>query len=395
MIKNKYVMIKNKNTSLVGILLLTFLTLSCSSGNVNGSDTEDPEPVLEKVLPQVQTVEIKDVLKTSASVEAKILDKGSASITTRGVCWNTTGNPTLENGELLNATAVRSSGDFSTEIANLKDGQIFFIRAFATSTVGTGYGEVKTFTTLRIPKPIVYLDSSCFDSKEKFDAEWKMLYPWGSDHNGSARMFAENVSLLTGGILQIKAEWTNWFWEGYSTADPKLRITFHSGAIHAKEQIKVTSELPYWEISGDFKAPTTPSSWPAFWITGALSWPPEIDILEFKGTSSTLQNTVTGPAWNQTVWTSVLTSIPDAATTWHNYKLTMEKVSNTDVLVKMYVDGSLKTTATKDFVGKPFWLIMNMQMEGASGTTNDNSAVRTTPQYFQGKNIYVAATPKE
>lgn len=390
-------MIKIKNSDFFHLILIAFLTLSCSSGNVNGSDATDPDvnPVSEKIIPQVQTVEVKNVLKTSASVEAKILDKGSESITRRGVCWNTAGNPTLENGETLNATAVKASGDFSTELANLKDGQEFFIRAFATSTAGTGYGDVKIFTTVKIPKPIVYLDSTSFNNKAKFEAKWNMLYPWGSDHNGSARMLAENVSLQTGGVLQIKAEWTNWFWEGYSTADPKLRITFHSGAIHAKDQIKVSSELPYWEISGDFKAPVTPSSWPAFWITGASSWPPEIDVLEFKGTSSTLQNTVTGPAWNQTVWTSVLTSIPDAATTWHNYKLTMEKVSNTDVLVKMYIDGSLKTTATKDFVGKPFWLIMNMQMEGASGTTNDNSVVRTTPQYFQGRNIYVAATPKE
>lgn len=379
------------------LFLIAILTLSCSSGSANTSEgtNSDSDPVSEKVLPQVQTLEVSNVLKTSAVVNAKILDKGSASITRRGVCWNTSGSPTIENGEFLNATSVKGTGEFTTELSGLKDGQTFYVRAFATSDAGTGYGEEKTFTTIRIPKPIVYLDGTSFDSKEKFEAEWNMLYPWGSDHNGSARMFAENVSLLNGGVLQIKSEWTNWAWEGYSTAEPKLRITFHSGAIHAKEQIKVTSELPYWEISGDFKAPIVPSSWPAFWITGAWSWPPEVDILEFKGTSSTLQNTVTGPAWNQTVWTSVLTAIPDATTTWHNYKLTMEKVSSTDVLVKMYIDGSLKTTATKDYVGKPFWLIMNMQMEGASGTTTDNSVVRTTSQYFLGRNIYVAATPGE
>lgn len=390
-------MIKIKNIEFIYLILIMFLTLSCSSGSVNGSDTTDlgVDPVSEKIIPQVQTLEIKNVLKTSASVEAKILDKGSASITKRGVCWNTVGDPTLENGESLNATDIKASGDFSTELANLKDGQIFYIRAFVTSSAGTGYGKIKSFKTKVIPKPIVYLDATSFDNNEKFQAKWNMLYPWGSDHNGSARMFAENVSLLSGGILQIKSEWINWNWEGYSTAEPKLRITFHSGAIHAKEQIKVTAELPYWEIKGDFKAPVVPSSWPAFWITGVSSWPPEVDILEFKGTSSTLQNTVTGPAWNQTVWTTEYTNIPDAAVTWHNYKLTMEKITATDVVVKMYIDNVLKSTTTKDYVGEPFWLIINMQMEGASGTTTDNSIVRTTSQYFQGKNIYVAAIPKE
>lgn len=389
--------VKNKYVDSFCLILLTFLTLSCSKGEDRNPDEIDPvvDPVSEVTVPQVQTIEITNVLKTTASVNAKVLDKGTASITKRGVCWNTSGNPTLENGESLNATSVKGSGEFSVELSGLQDGQTFYVRAFATSSAGTGYGEEKIFTTIRIPKPIVYLDSTSFDNKEKFEAKWNMLYPWGSDHNGSARMFAENVTLQNDGVLQIKSEWINWAWEGYSTAEPKLRITFHSGAIHAKDQIKVTSELPYWEISGDFKAPITACSWPAFWITGAWSWPPEVDILEFKGNSNTWQNTVTGPAWNQTVWTSVPTSIPDATTTWHNYKLTMEKVSSTDVVVKMYIDGSLKTTATKDYVGKPFWLIMNMQMEGASGTTTDNSVVRTTPQYFLGRNIYVAATPSE
>src|SRR5215217_1351414 len=103
-------MIKIKNSDFFHLILIAFLTLSCSSGNVNGSDATDPDvnPVSEKIIPQVQTVEVKNVLKTSASVEAKILDKGSESITRRGVCWNTAGNPTLENGETLNATAVKA-----------------------------------------------------------------------------------------------------------------------------------------------------------------------------------------------------------------------------------------------------------------------------------------------
>lgn len=263
------------------------------------------------------------------------------------------------------------------------------------NSAATSYGKELSFKTIKISDPIVYLDGTSFDTEEKFKEKWNMLYPWGEDHNGSARMFPENVTLEEGGVLQIKSEWIDWNWEGYSTADPNLRINFHSGAIHYKEQIKVTEELPYWEISGDFKAPTAPSSWPAFWITGARSWPPEIDVLEFKGSTTNLQNTVTGLDWDQTIWTSDYTEIPDADTNWHNYKLTLNRISDRDVTVKMYIDDVLKVTEVKDFTGHPFWLIMNMQMEGASGTTNDNSVVRTTPQYFQGKNIYVAATPKE
>mgnify|MGYP003635234162 CR=1 FL=1 len=250
-------------------------------------------------------------------------------------------------------------------------------------------------STDELKNVIVFIDSTSFNSQEKFEEKWNMLYPWGADHNGSARMYKENVTLINEGVLQIKAEWTHWKDEGKSKSDPHLRINFHSGAIHYKDHIKVSKKFPYWEISGDFKAPISPSSWPAFWITGVDSWPPEIDILEFKGNTTNLQNTVTGPSWNQTVWTTERATILDADTVWHHYKLILERLDDKNTLVKMYIDNNLKSREVKDFTDKLFWLIINMQMEGASGATNDTSKVRKVPQYFKGRNVYVAAIKLE
>jgi hypothetical protein len=69
-------------------------------------------------------------------------------------------------------------------------------------------------------------------------------------------------------------------------------------------------------------------------------------------------------------------------------------ISSTDTEVKMYVDNVLKGTYIKDYTGKPFWLIINMQMEGASGTTVDGSKARLELIFYRSKNIYMAATPK-
>ena len=242
-------------------------------------------------------------------------------------------------------------------------------------------------------KPIVYVDATSFSSQEKFQEHWNMYYPWGTDHNGTARMYAENIKIGNDSILTITSKHIHNQTEGNSTADPHLKIAFHSGAIHAKQQIKVTERLPYWEVSGDFKTPTTPSSWPAFWLTGVHSWPPEIDILEFKGNGINWMNTVTGLSWDKTIWTTEKTNVEDATTKWHNYKLVLERVDQQNTRVKMYLDGALKTAEVKDFTGKSFWLIINMQMEGASGFTNDDAIARKVPQVFQAKNIYVAAIP--
>ena len=241
-------------------------------------------------------------------------------------------------------------------------------------------------------KTLVYLDSTSFNTREKFLSHWNMFYPWGTDHNGTARMYEENVTIEANGVLKIKSEWVGKINEGNSSKDPYLPIKFHSGAIHFKKQIKVTEDFPFWTISGDFKSPTVPCSWPAFWITGVSSWPPEIDILEFKGSTKTLQNTVTGIDWKHTEWTTVETEIPNADIEWHNYKLNLERLNDEYLTVKLYIDGQLKSKEVKNFTNKSFWLIINMQMEGASGITNENSIVRLEPQYFFAKNVYVAAS---
>lgn len=374
--------------------VLFFMTIIACSKNDSTEITLPPTKTPETNIPQVSTLEVSKFYTNTASISSRVIDKGSTSVTKRGICLNTTGNPSIDNGTVYNETVTKTTGEFSTDLTGLEDGVTYHVRAFATNSVGTGYGVTISFTTVKIPETIVYLDGTSFNNQTKFDEKWNMLYPWGSDHNGSARMFKENVNLTANGVMEINSNWINWNWEGYSGAEPKLRITFHSGAVHSKQQIKVTPELPYWEISGDFQAPTVFGSWPAFWITGVSSWPPEVDILEFKGNSTNWQNTVTGPAWNQTTWTTDKTTVADSDNTWHNYKLTMKMVSSTDTEVKMYVDNILKGSYIKEYTGKSFWLIVNMQMEGASGTTVDDSKARLEPIYFRSKNIYMAATPK-
>ncbi|GAA4306916.1 hypothetical protein GCM10023163_32310 [Aestuariibaculum suncheonense] len=263
-------------------------------------------------------------------------------------------------------------------------------QTFSISPIKFNQTNIKFTDTI---KPIVFLDSTSFNNKKVFEKHWNMLYPWGADHNGTARMFPENITLKKGGILQINAVWNQGKDEGKSKSDPHLPIAFHSGAVHLKKHITVTEKLAYWEISGDFQAPTHFGAWPAFWITGAETWPPEIDMLEFKGSSTCWQNTVTGKDWRNTIWTTEKTVIDDAPSTWHHYKVTLEYLDEVNTRVKMYIDGSLKSEEIKDYSHKPFWLIINLQMEGASGQTKESATVKRKSTRFRAKNIYVAATP--
>jgi beta-glucanase (GH16 family) len=362
----------------VTIFLLALLLFSACSED---SENDPGDGNQQEEVPEIETTGVSDIFMNSASVGAKLISIGSSSILERGVCWAKHQIPTIDDF-MAKPVAIDASGKFSIQIKELEQAATYYVRAFASNSAGTGYGNEIDFTTAT---PTVFLDSTSFDNSDSFKEHWKMLYPWGEDHNGTARMYEDKVSLEGNGVLLIEAERIYPHWEGYSTADPYLRIKYHSGAIHYNGLITVNDEYPYWIVSGDFKAPVASGAWPAFWITGANTWPPEVDILEFKGSITNWQNTVTGPAWNQTVWTTDKTDIPDADKEWHNYRMTMEKISDADVQVKLFVDGELKGSYTKDFVNDPFHLIINLQMEGASGEPGPENAE------YRARNIYLAA----
>ena len=71
-----------------------------------------------------------------------------------------------------------------------------------------------------------------FDSQEEFDKYWDYLYPWGSDHNGSARMRESQVR-MENGTITLTAKRVNG--EPQAThGGKKLNIRYLSGAIHAR-----------------------------------------------------------------------------------------------------------------------------------------------------------------
>jgi beta-glucanase (GH16 family) len=230
--------------------------------------------------------------------------------------------------------------------------------------------------------------SGSFANRAALEAGWYYRYPWGSDHNGSARMYASSsdinhVYLETSGVLTIKATRITWD-EGTSSADPYLPIRYHSGALHARQQVLVTDQFPNWEVKGEFQAPATRGAWPAFWLTGANSWPPESDILEFKGDNRNWFNTYRNASGG---WSNTIVSVSNPGA-WHGYRAWITKVNATDVDIHYYLDGNwVGQHRGANFVGKPMWLILNLQMEGSSGSPGPSGDT-----YYRARNVYMGRT---
>jgi pectin methylesterase-like acyl-CoA thioesterase len=95
--------------------------------------------------PTVTTTTPTYISSTFLSTGGNISTDGGADITARGVCWNTTGNPSVANSKSTDGIGV---GSFNTKVTGLTPNTKYYIKAYATNISGTSYGEEFTATTL-------------------------------------------------------------------------------------------------------------------------------------------------------------------------------------------------------------------------------------------------------
>lgn len=97
-------------------------------------------------LPTVTTTDVMDITQNTAVSGGNVTDDGGAAVTARGVCWSKDPNPTIDNSFISNGNGT---GSFTIEISGLTSATTYYVRAYATNSEGTSYGEQKTFTTLQ------------------------------------------------------------------------------------------------------------------------------------------------------------------------------------------------------------------------------------------------------
>jgi pectate lyase len=99
---------------------------------------------LEASIPVLTTVEATGVNGEMAISGATFVDPGGATFSHRGLCWNSTGNPTI-NDAISDEGA--GEGAFVSKMTNLQNVTTYYYRSYATNNAGTGYGEEKMLTT--------------------------------------------------------------------------------------------------------------------------------------------------------------------------------------------------------------------------------------------------------
>lgn len=125
-----------------------------SQGTAYGEEVEFKTEAISK--PTVSTNNVTNITQTSATCGGNVASDGGATVTARGVCWSTSQNPTVSGSHTTDGTGT---GSFTSNITGLTQGTTYYVRAYATNSAGTSYGEQKTFTTNSVNLPTVTTNS--------------------------------------------------------------------------------------------------------------------------------------------------------------------------------------------------------------------------------------------
>jgi hypothetical protein len=92
----------------------------------------------------INTTVVTNITSNTAIGGGTITSDGGGPVTARGVCWNTVPNPTTADSKTTDGTGT---GSYISNLTGLTDNILYYVRAYATNSVGTSYGNQVSFTT--------------------------------------------------------------------------------------------------------------------------------------------------------------------------------------------------------------------------------------------------------
>ena len=108
--------------------------------------------MIKLTLPSVATVEISEIGVSKVSFYSKLLDDGNGCVTDCGFCYSTSTNPTISDATI---SCGKNTGEFGKTITGLNENTTYYVRAYATTELGTAYSENVTFKTQEITEPVL------------------------------------------------------------------------------------------------------------------------------------------------------------------------------------------------------------------------------------------------
>jgi uncharacterized protein (TIGR02145 family) len=143
---------KSRHFIYLFVFIGVFLILANSCSKDENNNPTGPVLVLT-------TSAVNDIKQTTATCGGAITSDGGSAVIARGVCWSLGTNPTIANSKTTDGIGA---GTFTSSLTGLSSGTIYYVRAYATTSTGTGYGNSFSFTTLPSASTVTDIDGNVY-----------------------------------------------------------------------------------------------------------------------------------------------------------------------------------------------------------------------------------------
>lgn len=179
----------------------------------------DDTTTVESTLPTVTTIAVSNLTENSATTGGIVTSNGNAAIIEKGVCWNTAFNPTIANTKVID---VSSNTNFNSVVLSLLPNKSYYLRAYATNSNGTAYGNEVVFRTLEFsPNEAMYFPpndgSNTWLTKNSTDLGWNQsavqpLLDYLQLKNSKSFIILVNGRIVMENYFNGHSANTLWYW---------------------------------------------------------------------------------------------------------------------------------------------------------------------------------------
>lgn len=183
------------------------------------------------VKPTLSTSSVTNIQYTSATCGGNITNDGGFQVTSRGICYSTSMNPTTANKTVSSGTG---RGTFTCNMTGLTAGTTYYVRAYATNSNGTSYGNQVSFKTpiienavdLGLPSGLLW---AIYNVGASTPEEYGDYFAWGETTTKSQYDWTTYKTLSNGSNSSLKKYCTR---SGFGVVDNKTTLEPEDDAAH-------------------------------------------------------------------------------------------------------------------------------------------------------------------
>jgi uncharacterized protein (TIGR02145 family) len=166
-------------------------------------------------LPELSTEPLTNITSTSLVSGGNITSDGGFVVLSRGICWGTDFNPTIYNNI---TTDGEGTGSFISDATGMVSGTEYYVRSYATNSLGTAYGNAIIFIT-----PLTDIDGNVYSTVAIGNQVWM-------SENLKTSRYSDNTKIPH---ITDNTEWSNLSTPGYCLyGNNDVANVYKNGAIY-------------------------------------------------------------------------------------------------------------------------------------------------------------------